>query len=82
MSKVDDIAETLANDAIAYEKKSGNTSVVSEVGKIIGSSSATLQDAFLTAVRVLRAEAQARAYLDDMETKGSSKRTVAINADD
>jgi len=82
MSKVDELAEKLAIDALAYEKRSGNTSVVSEVGKIVGASSSTLQDAFLTAVRVLRAEKQARAYLKEMEAKGESSLTVAINADD
>ena len=82
MSKVDEIAERLAVDALAYEKKTGNTSVVTEVGKIVGASSSTLQDAFLTAVRVMRAETLARSYLEDMETKGASSRTVAIDAND
>ena len=82
MSKADAIAQQLAEDALAYEKRTGNATVVNEVSKIIGASSSTLQDAFLTAIRVLRAEAQARAYLKDMETKGSSSRTVAIDADE
>ncbi len=82
MSKADAIAQQLAEDALAYEKRTGDATVVNEVSKIIGASSSTLQDAFLTAIRVLRAEAQARAYLKDMETKGSSNRTMAINADD
>jgi hypothetical protein len=81
MSRVDDIAEKLAEDALDYEQRSGNSSVVTEVSKIIGASSSTLQDAFLTAVRVRRAEALARAYLSDMESKGSSSRTVAVEAD-
>ena len=81
MSRVDDIAEKLAEDALDYEQRSGNASVVTEVSKIIGASSSTLQDAFLTAVRVRRAEALARAYLSDMESKGSSSRTVAVEAD-
>ncbi len=82
MSKADELAERLAIDALAYEKRSGNSAVVTEIGKIVGASSSTLQDAFLTAVRVLRAEAQARAYLAEMETKGESSLTMAINADD
>ncbi|MGB5558007.1 MAG: hypothetical protein WBN04_08335 [Paracoccaceae bacterium] len=82
MSKADELAERLAIDALDYEKRSGNSAVVTEIGKIVGASSSTLQDAFLTAVRVLRAEAQARAYLAEMETKGESSLTMAINADD
>ncbi len=82
MSKVDEIAEKLALDALDYEKTTGNGSVVTEIGKIVGASSSTLQDAYLTAVRVLRAEKLARAYLEEMKTKGASSLTVAIDADD
>ena len=82
MSKADEIAEKLAEDALAYEKSSGNSAVVTEIGKIVGASSSTLQDAYLTAIRVLRAEAQARKYLEEMKAKGSSDLTVAIDADD
>ena len=82
MSKPDDIAQKLAEDALAYEKSSGNSAVVTEIGKIVGASSATLQDAYLTAIRVLRAEERARAYLEEMKAEGKSSLTVAINADD
>ena len=82
MSRAEDIADKLAQDALDYEKTSGSATVVTEISKILGASSSTLQDAFLTAVRVLRAEAQARRYLEEMKTKGESKLTVAINADD
>lgn len=82
MSKADEIAERLAVDALAYEKSTGNSAVVTEIGKIVGASSTTLQDAYLTAVRVLRAEALARKYLEEMKTEGSSDLTVAIDADD
>lgn len=82
MSKADEIAEQLAAEALDFEKRTGNASVVNEMGKIIGASSATLEDAFLNTVRVLRAEALARAYFDDIKTKGTSSRTAAVNADD
>jgi hypothetical protein len=57
------VAGELANLALADEVRSGDKKIVGEIADIVGSSSQTLQEAFLTAVRVRRAEARARAVL-------------------
>ncbi len=72
MALTDDLAEKLAKDVLDYEKTSGNSTVASEVSKIVGASSTTLQDAYLTAIRNLRADRQARQFLNDLASKGTS----------
>ena len=57
------VAGELAELAMADEVRSGDEKIVAEIAEIVGSSSQTLQEAFLTAVRVRRAEARARALL-------------------
>lgn len=62
-SYVQRVAGELADLAIADEKASGDIGIVDEVAKIVGASSQTLEEAFLTAVRVRKAEERARAML-------------------
>ena len=57
------VAGELADLALADEVRSGDEKIVAEIAEIVGSSSQTLQEAYLTAVRVRRAEARARALL-------------------
>ncbi|MFT6074636.1 MAG: hypothetical protein ACJAZ1_001554 [Yoonia sp.] len=57
------VAGELAVLALADEVRSGDEKIVGGIAEIVGSSSQTLQEAFLTAVRVRRAEARARALL-------------------
>ena len=63
MGLLDDMADELAQLALEDEKATGDVNIVAEVGEILGASSQTLQEAFLTAVRVRRAEARARKML-------------------
>lgn len=58
------VAGELADLALADQAASGDIMIVDQIGEILGASSQTLQEAFLTAVRVRRAEARARAMLD------------------
>ena len=60
---LDQVAGELADLALADEKRSGDEKIVPEIAEILGSSSQTLQEGFLTAVRVRRAEERARAIL-------------------
>ncbi|WP_377505151.1 hypothetical protein [Octadecabacter sp. R77987] len=64
MGQLEDTADELAQLALADQERSGEEKVVDEIGEILGSSSQTLQEAYLTAVRVRRAEARARALLE------------------
>lgn len=65
MSYLDKTADELADLALAEESASGNEKIVDSIGEILGASSQTLQEAFLTAVRVRRAETRARKMLAD-----------------
>lgn len=58
------VAGELADAALADQAASGDIKIVDQIGEILGASSQTLEEAFLTAVRVRRAEARARAMLE------------------
>lgn len=65
---VEKVAGELAELALADEKRSGDENIVAEISEIVGASSQTLQEAFLTAVRVRRAERRARHLLTERAT--------------
>ena len=58
---VDDLADALAKDAIA--SAIGNDDVIYETAKILEATSATMQESYLTSVRVRLAERRAREFL-------------------
>jgi len=62
---VEKIAGELAELAMADERRTDDEKIVNEIAEIVGASSQTLQEAYLTAVRVRRAEKRARALLAD-----------------
>ena len=62
-SYVETVAGELADLTLADAANSGDDNIVDTVAEILGASSQTLQEAFLTAVRVRRAEARARELL-------------------
>jgi len=69
MGIVEDLADELAVDALETSIRLENEKIVLEVSEILGASSTTAQEAFLTAVRVRRAEARARKYLEECKAK-------------
>ena len=56
-------ANELADLALAESLASGDERLVDQIGEILGASSQTLQEAYLTAIRVRRAETRARELL-------------------
>ncbi len=56
-------ANELADLALAEAEACGDTKIVDQIGEILGASSQSLQEAYLTAVRVRRAEKRAREML-------------------
>ncbi|MEM9796429.1 MAG: hypothetical protein AAF919_08065 [Pseudomonadota bacterium] len=54
------IADELAKEVIAHVEKTGDEDLISILGKVLGDSSSTLQEAFITSVRVQRAAIRAR----------------------
>lgn len=68
-SYLERIAGEIADLALADARANGDDNIVDTIGEILGSSSQTLQEAFLTAVRVRRAEARARKLLAERAGK-------------
>ena len=66
MGVTEDLADALAKDVIDAEKTLGleEGTLTNEISQVIGASSTTTQEAFLTAMRVRRAEQRARKYLE------------------
>ena len=62
-SYLDKVADELADLALADQAASGDIKIVDTIGTVLGASSQTLQEAFLTSVRVRRAEQRARDIL-------------------
>jgi hypothetical protein len=63
MALTEDMADEIAQLALADEKRSGDETIIAQVAEILGASSQTLQEAFLTSVRVRRPERRARELL-------------------
>ncbi|WP_226782179.1 hypothetical protein [Oceaniglobus trochenteri] len=73
MQLLEDLADELALEALAAAETSGDTTIVNQVGEVLGASSQTLQEAYLTAVRVRRAEERARALLAPFKAKPAAQ---------
>lgn len=70
MSLQEDVADKLAREVLALVEKTGDEDIVEDIKKVIGTSSTTLEEAYMTAVRVRRAEARALALLDQKRRAG------------
>lgn len=62
-SLMEEIADALARDVLRAMEQIGDENLVTEVGRVIGSSSTTTQEAFMTAVRIRMSEQRARRLL-------------------
>ncbi|MGH1330547.1 MAG: hypothetical protein ACRBBK_06665 [Paracoccaceae bacterium] len=67
MQILEDVADDLAKQALAAYGRTGDEGILDRIGEVLGSSSQTLMEAYLTAVRIRRAEARARTMLADFE---------------
>lgn len=72
MATLEEIASELADECIEIMDKSGDHRMFMEVAKEIGASSQTLEEAFLTEVRVRLAGRKAQAFLKE-KAKAASK---------
>jgi len=73
MGIVEDLADALAIDALKAEEETGDDKVVDMVAEILGADSITTQEAFMTAIRVRKADRRARIFLDEKLKKKSGK---------
>ena len=64
MSLAEDLADKLAARVIAHVQATGDEDLVAVVSSTLGDSSQTLQEAFVTSVRVQRAALRADALVD------------------
>jgi len=63
MGMTEDLADELARDVIRAIEITGDEDIVAEITRVLGASSQTAEEAFLTALRVRRANLKARALL-------------------
>lgn len=80
MGIVEDVADELALESLKIINATGDDSFVKRVADTIGGSSQTMEEAYLTAVRVRRAEQRARKLLDQI--KEEMARTLPAPEDD
>jgi hypothetical protein len=64
MGTTEELADALARDTLAAMDELGDDRFYMEVSKVLGATSPTTQEAFMTAVRVRLAERRARDFLD------------------
>ena len=60
---VTQLANKLAEECLAVQAETGEDRLFMEVGEVLGASSQTLEEAFLTAVRTRMANDKARSFL-------------------
>ena len=64
MSFIQDLADDLAKDVIAAMDELKDDRFYEEVGKVLLAASPTLQEAFMTSIRIRLAERRGRDFLD------------------
>ena len=64
MTVAEDLADALARDVLAALDELGDDRFYENVAKVIGDTSPTTQEAFLTAIRVRLAEGRGRRFLE------------------
>ncbi|MEM5519303.1 hypothetical protein [Sulfitobacter sp. AS59] len=60
---VTDMANQLAEECLSVQHETGNERLFMEVASVLGASSQTMEEAFLTAIRTHMATEQGRAFL-------------------
>jgi len=64
MGLLEDLADRLALDTLNEMERLGNDRLYIDVAKALGTSSPTMQETFLTSVRIRLAERRGRAFLE------------------
>lgn len=63
MGVIEDLGDELAKDALAASTDNPDDPLVDDISKAVGALSTTLQEAYLTAIRIRRAEQRGRIVL-------------------
>jgi len=69
MRVAEDLADEMAQKVIQYVDASGDDGIITDIVNILGATSQTAEEAFLTSMRVRRANQKARALLLDRVRK-------------
>lgn len=64
MGVVEDLADALADDTMKAQNKLDDPYLFEEVAKVLGAASTTLEEAYLTSMRVRIAEKRGRLFLE------------------
>ena len=78
MAVADDLGDALARDVLAALEELGDERFFDKIGKVLADFSPTMQEAFMTAVKVRLAERRGRAYLDQALNAKRGKGTAPI----
>ena len=70
MQLLEQLADTLAIETLEAAEKTGDEDMPKKIAAAIASSSTTMEEAYLTAVRVRRAERRARALIEQLIAAG------------
>lgn len=65
MRVVDVLANNLAKDAIELANKLGDDDIIYETAKVLVATSSTMEEAYMTSIRVRLAERRARRFLEE-----------------
>lgn len=76
----EDTANELADLALAEAEACGNDKIVDQIGMVLGASSQSLEEAYLTAIRVRRSERRARELLAESVAKRQAAAAAAAEA--
>lgn len=75
---IQDLADELARDVLEGSKDLGDPYFYEQVAKVIGASSPTLQEAFMTSIRIRLAERRGREFLEKaLAARGAGTATPA-----
>jgi hypothetical protein len=64
MSVVDDLGDELAVETLKAMEELGNDRFYHDVSKVVGASSPTLQEAFLTSMRIRMAQLRGKTFIE------------------
>ena len=73
MRVVEELADNLAKDAIELANELGNDDIIYETAKVLVATSSTMEEAYMTSIRVRLAERRARRFLEE-KAQGSLAR--------
>jgi hypothetical protein len=67
-----EIADELARETLEIVAKTGDDSIINQISQLMGASSQSLQEGYMTMIRVRRAEALTRKLLAEARAKAGA----------